>query len=150
MRLPLVVAVVCLLVAPMSQGAEAKVDARRELLRVEAELCHAIEVGDVAVVKRDLDETFTLTSSRGNVTDYASNVAEVAKRDPAYEMFRNHDQKVRLYGDAAIITGVTSIKGHSGKDAVDGDFQYTDTWVRRDGHWKIAASHASRLPAKTP
>ena len=32
-----------------------------------------------------------------------------------------------------------------GKDAFAADFQYTDTWVRRDGRWKLAASHASRL-----
>lgn len=148
MKLPLVLAAACLFAVPLSRAAEA--DARGELLRVEAELCHAVEVGDADLARRDLDETFTLTSSRGDVSDYASNVAEIVKRDPAYDVFRNHDQKVRLYGDAAIITGVTSIKGHSGKDAIDGDFQYTDTWIRRDGRWRLAASHASRLPAKKP
>ena len=82
------------------------------------------------------------------VTDLGQNLAEVASGDPDYEVFRNHGQKIRLYGDSAIVTGITSIKSHSGDTTFEGDFQFTDTWVRRDGGWKLAASHASRLPGK--
>jgi len=147
MKSPLAFAV-CVLVPVFAHASNT--DVRSELLRVEAELCHAFEVGDAAIAKRDLDETFTLTDSHGAVTDYARNVADIEHRDPAYDVFRNHDQSVRLYGDAAIITGITSIRAHSGKDAFDGDFQYTDTWIRRGGHWRLVASHASRLSARTP
>ena len=118
----------------------------REIRRVEVELCNAFENGDAETLRKDLDRSFTLTSSSGVVTDFEQNVAEVARRDPAYETFRNHDQKVRLYGNAAIITGITSIKGQSEGKAFEGDFQFTDTWVYGDGRWKLAASHASRLP----
>ena len=68
----------------------------REILRVEKALCHAFEVGDAAYVREALDEHFVLTSSNGTVTDRAQNIAEVEKRDPSCEVFRNHDQKVRL------------------------------------------------------
>jgi hypothetical protein len=118
----------------------------REIRRVEAELCRAFENGDAETLRKDLDRSFTLTSSTGVVTDFEQNVAEVARRDPAYETFRNHDQKVRLYGTAAIVTGITSIKGQSGGNVFEGDFQFTDTWVYGGGRWKLAASHASRLP----
>ena len=45
-----------------------------------------------------------------------------------------------------IVTGITSIKGQSGGKSFEGDFQFTDTWVYGGGRWKLAASHASRLP----
>lgn len=122
----------------------------REILRVEATLCRAFENGDADALRRHLDESFTLIDSKGTVTDFRQNVAEVARRDPVYEVFRNHDQKIRLYGDAAIVTGITSIKGRSGTTAFAGEFRFTDTWVRVDGGWKLAASHASRLPAERP
>ena len=118
----------------------------REIRSVEAALCKAFENGDAESLRKDLDPTFTLTSSTGVVTDFAQNVAEVARRDPAYEIFRNHDQKVRVYGNAAIVTGITSIKGQSGGKAFEGEFQFTDTWIYGGGSWKLAASHASRLP----
>lgn len=81
------------------------------------------------------------------MTDLAQNVAEVARRGPVYEEFRNHGQKIRLYGDAAIVVGITSIRSRSADGEVfEGDFRFTDTGVYRDGAWRMAASHASRLP----
>ena len=121
----------------------------REILRVEAELCKAFEDGDAKTLRKDLDATFTLTNSRGEISDFAQNLEEVAAREPRYEVFRNHDQKVRLYGDTAIVLGVTTVKGTADGTPFAADFQYTDTWLRRGGTWKIAASHASRLPAKS-
>lgn len=117
----------------------------RDILRIEAALCRAFEQGDAAVLREYLDETFTLTDSRGAVTNLAQNVAEVQRREPRFEVFRNHGQKVRVYGDAAVTTGITTVKGTAGGTPFAADFQFTDTWVYRDGGWKMAASHASRL-----
>ena len=124
-------------------------DDEREILRVEAELCRAFETADVGVLRGGLDERFTLTDSVGKVTNLRQNLAEVERRDPVYDVFRNHDQAIRLYGDAAVVTGITSIKGRSGGQAFAADFQFTDTWVRVGATWKMAASHASRLPTTT-
>jgi ketosteroid isomerase-like protein len=123
-------------------------DARRderELLRTEAALCRAFESGDTATLRRYMDRTFTLTSSRGEVTDFDQNLAEVGRREPHYDEFRNHDQSVRFYGDTAIVLGITTIKGTAEGKPIAAGFQYTDTWIRRDGAWRIVASHASRL-----
>ena len=144
MRRPVIAAAALFAAAIGSSHARDAAQDEREIRRVEAALCQAFESGDAETLRRDLDAGFTLTSSTGAVTDFEQNVAEVAQRDPAYEMFRNHDQKVRLYGNAAIVTGITSIKGQSGGKTFEGDFQFTDTWVYRGG-WKLAASHASRL-----
>ena len=119
--------------------------AQQDILRVEARVCRAFETGDADVLRRDLDPTFTLVDSRGTVTDYAANVAEVEKRDPVYTVFRNHDQDVRVYGDSAIVTGITTVEGHSGETKFAADFRFTDTWVKRKEGWKLAASHASKL-----
>ena len=132
------------LLAPAAQAREDRTD-ERDLLRVEAILCHAFEVGDAPTLRLRMDSTFTQTSSRGEVTDFAQNLAEVEKREPRYEIFSNHDQTVRLYGDSAIILGITTVKGTSDGKPFAADFQYTDTWIRRGGKWKIVASHASRL-----
>lgn len=138
---------VCLAVAIVSGAAVASDDvaAQQEILRVEAELLHAWETGDATTVRRDLDPSFTLVDSRGNITDYAANVAEVEKRDPAYTVFRNRDQAVRVYGDSAVVIGITRVEGASGGAQFQAEFRFTDTWVKRDGRWKLAASHATRL-----
>jgi ketosteroid isomerase-like protein len=120
----------------------------RDILRVEQALCEAYRTGDAATLRQALDERYTLTDSRGTVIPREADIAEVEKGDPQYEVFRNHDQTLRLYGDAAIVNGITTVKGSSGGKAFAADFQFTDTWVYRDGQWKLAASHATRLPPK--
>jgi len=138
-------AIAMALATPVAQAGD-KTQDEREILRVEAALCRAFETGDVAALRDGLDERFTLTDSSGKVT----NLAEVERGDPSYDVFRNHGQSIRLYGDAALVTGITSIEGRSGGQAFAADFRFTDTWVRVDGRWKMAASHASRLPAAKP
>ena len=129
-----------------AQGRDAKQD-ERAILRAEAALCEAFESGDAAYLRDALDPRFTLVDSRGTVTNLEQNLQEVQAREPRYETFRNHGQSIRIYGDTAIITGVTSVKGTAGGEAFAADFRFTDTWLYRDGRWLLAASHASRLSA---
>jgi ketosteroid isomerase-like protein len=114
------------------------------ILRAEAVICDAYQEGDADSLRNKLTDDFTLTNSKGEVTTRDQEVASVAKRDPAYLLFKNHDQKVRLYGDTAVVTGITSLQGHTANTTFAGDYAYTDTWVYRDG-WKLASSHASLL-----
>ena len=118
----------------------------RDLLKAEANACQAFETGHAEVLRHALTADFTLVDSHGKVTNLEQNLAEVAAREPFYEMFRNHDQRVRLYGDTALIVGITSIRGRAGGKPFVADFRYTDTWIRQGGEWRLAASHASRLP----
>ena len=117
----------------------------QEIRHVEALICKAFEQGDAKTLLTQLDARFTLVSSSGALTDLAANIAEVTKRDPYYDEFRNHDQTIRVYGDAAIVNGVTSVRGKSGGDPFSADFEFTDTYIYRNGRWILAASHASRL-----
>ena len=133
------------LVSLATPAADQSRSAESDLRGAEARLCSAFEAGDANALRAYMDETFTQTTSRGEVTDFKQTVAEVAQREPRYRVFRNHDQKMRFYADTAIVLGVTTVEGVSGGTPFAADFQYTDTWVRRGGKWKIVASHASRL-----
>ncbi|NTX14045.1 nuclear transport factor 2 family protein [Myxococcus sp. CA056] len=112
--------------------------------------CEAFQKGDLAFLEGFLADGFTQMDSAGNVTDRAATLAEVRAKEPRYEVFRNHDMKVRLYGDTAVVIGITSVKGVSGGSPFDVDFRFTDTLIKRDGRWRIAASHISRLPKAAP
>jgi len=54
--------------------------------------------------------------------------------------------KVRVYGDhTAIVTGKTKVQGHAQGKALDIIVQFTDTFVKQNGRWRLAAGHVSRL-----
>ena len=122
----------------------------RAVREAERAICAAYEREDAAWLAAHLDPAFTLTESRGGVTTRDEEVAQFGPGKVAYEVFRNRDSKVRFYGDAAVVNGVTVVKGSADGKAFAGEFQFTDTYVRRGREWVIVASHASRLPEASP
>jgi ketosteroid isomerase-like protein len=128
----------------LAASGDTKADEAMILERIN-KACTAFEKGDATYLVDFLDETFTLTNTSGQVSTREQNLDEIRKREPRYEVFRNHDMKVRVYGDSAVVTGVTSIKGTSGSQAFAIDVQFTDTLIKRDGKWRMVASHASPL-----
>jgi hypothetical protein len=49
--------------------------------------------------------------------------------------------KVRIYGNAAVVIGCTTVKG----TAFTGQPMWTDTLVRRDGRWQCVAAQPSEI-----
>ncbi len=134
-----------LVFATSAVAARDRAAAESEIRRVEAKLCDAFQHGDAKTLREFMDPQFTQGTSSGGIDDFKETVSEVEKHDPAYDVFRNHDQTVRVYDDAAIVIGVTTVKGKSGGKEFAADFKYTDTYIYRDGHWWLAASHATKL-----
>jgi ketosteroid isomerase-like protein len=119
----------------------------RQILQAEREICAAFEREDSDWLARHLHPTFTLTNSTGKVTTREQEVADL-ESGTKYDVFRNREAKVRLYGDAAVVTGITEVSGSSGGKPYALEFSFTDTYVRTPGGWSMVASHASKLPAK--
>lgn len=138
--------VVALVAYQLASAAPA--DDERDIERVERALCEAIRTGDAATIERLEDATYTLTNTRGEVTTRADDIADAKKGEIRYTEFRNHDTTMRLYGDAAIRLGITTLKGTSAGKSFALDVRFTDTYVRRADGWKIAASHATRIETK--
>ena len=134
------------LAAPTFAAASAA-DDTREIERVERELLDALRTGDVAKIEKYEDETYTLVSTRGEVTTRADDIADAKKGDIRYTEFRNHDTTMRLYGDSAVRLGITSLKGTSSGKPFALDVRFTDTYIRRPDGWKLASSHATRIEA---
>jgi hypothetical protein len=131
----------CLAIVPAASG-DTKADEALILERIH-KACAAFEKGEPGYLLEFLDESFTLTDTRGQVTTRDQNIEEVRKREPRYDVFRNHGMKVRVYGDSSVVTGITTVKGTSGGQAFSVDLQFTDTLIKRGGTWRMVSSHVS-------
>ncbi|MDR7270838.1 ketosteroid isomerase-like protein [Pelomonas saccharophila] len=108
--------------------------------------CDAFRLRDLAALERLLAPEFTLISTTAEVQSRAQALQEVRDGDPQYERFENHSMTARVYGDTAVVQGITSLKGRSGGRPFALDVRFTDTLVRTDGRWTIVVSHVTRLP----
>lgn len=141
------IALLAALAAPAFASATPANDTR-EIERVEQALLDAIRTGDAAAIEKHEDETYTLVSTRGEVTTRADDIADAKKGEIRYTEFRNHDTTMRLYGDTAVRLGITSLKGTASGKPFALDVRFTDTYIRRPDGWKLASSHATRIEAK--
>jgi ketosteroid isomerase-like protein len=123
-------------------------DQANAVLQTERDLATAYLKGDADGIAQGVMEDYTLTNSMGKLTTRADDIDEARKNDPKYEIFENYDMKVRLHGDTAVVAGKTHTKGVSGGKPFDFQFQFTDTFVKDRGRWRLLGGHVSKLPAK--
>jgi ketosteroid isomerase-like protein len=120
--------------------------AEEEVMAVTQSACDAFRKGDLSTLERLLARDFTLVGTDASIQPRTQAISEVQAGQPRYEVFRNHDMSAHVYGDAAIVQGITSLKGTSGGKEFAVDVRFTDTLIRSEGRWRIVVSHVTRIP----
>jgi ketosteroid isomerase-like protein len=137
------IVLVAVLICRFSLG---ETPAQQEVLQFERDACQAFVDADVAALERVLTPDFTLTLSNGEVSTRADEINELQSKKVHYDVFENYDMLARLYGnDTAVVVGKTKVKGTAEGKPFDRIVQFTDTLIKRDGRWQLAAGHVSRI-----
>jgi ketosteroid isomerase-like protein len=120
--------------------------AEKEVMQVTQDACVAFLNADLVAADALLAPGFTLVNSRAVVQSREEVMAELRNHDPVYSEFRNHSMTAQVFGDAAIVQGITTVKGNSGGQAFDVNVRFTDTLIRRHGKWRLVVSHVTGIP----
>ena len=115
-----------------------------ELIELQQILVKAWLTGDRTMVERIITPEWTSTGPDGRTTDRATVLAQVF--ETGVHQIRDlkvDDVKARVFGDAAVVTGLTHGVGEFEGFNYDVFIRFTDTFVRREGRWQAVASHAS-------
>jgi ketosteroid isomerase-like protein len=117
----------------------------QELLKLEQQWGDALVKPDLAFLDRILAEDYLFTSPLGEVLTKAQMLAGLKSGKDIVSSVMNHEMKVRVYGDAAVVNGHSTYEETvQGKD-ISGEYRWTDTWIRKGGRWQCVADHASRV-----
>ena len=126
--------------------APAQTPAEKDVLQFERDACKGFLDADVSTLERVLTPDFTLTLSNGKVSTRADEINELRNGKVHYDVFENYDMNARIYGDnVAVVLGKTRVKGTTEGKPFDRVVQFTDTLIKRDGRWQLAAGHVSRI-----
>ena len=118
------------------------------LRRLEDEWLGSYLRGDKTTFDRIVADDFTGTDESAKLRSKTEE-RELIQAPPAgvKTSLINEDVRVRIYGDAAIVTGRIVVKTLlSGQPEISFQSRFTDTFLRRQGRWQVAARHYSRLP----
>ena len=98
-------------------------------------------------------DDFTITFPDGSVRTKAKEIEaqESAASQPADQplVFTTEEESIRVYGNAAVITGVLVSKGGRQSPGGANKSRYTDVYVRRGGAWQVVASQLTAIPDST-
>ena len=112
---------------------------QQQIKTLEEERNQAILKGDFAVIDRMTSEDYTFVTLRGEMRTKAEIVNGFKSGSFKYQSRTISDLNVRVYGDAAVVTGKSIQKGtENGKD-YSGDYWFTRMYVKQGGRWITVA-----------
>lgn len=107
----------------------------------------AVTKGDAASLDRLFADDMIVTSGSGVLRDKAGEIKDAAAApDPDFSWthpFTTEDVRVRVYQDAAVVTGRARWGFKYKGQEVNQERRYTHLYVRQRGRWRIVAQHVS-------
>lgn len=137
----------CLLAAlliPLASQEKSDADSIRSL---ELKWADSYKQRQVSILSSLLAEDFVITIEDGSTyskTGYISHSAEPSVHVAEAEL---SDLKVRMHGNAAVVTGAYHEIGEDKGKRYEYHDRFTDVWMKSGGKWQVISSHYS-VPAK--
>ena len=94
-----------------------------------------------------LADDYVYIHSNGTVANREEEIAQTMASDVKWTASNLSGLKIRVYGDAAIVTGTLTHTG-SAKGYVGGARLVTHLWVKRNGRWQTVGGQSTVVPAK--
>jgi len=130
------------LLASSRAWAQATSATEQEIIKLEQAVTDAQFKKDRAALERLLADDYLYTHSNGSVLNKAQEITESMSSEVRWTDSKLADLKVRIFGDAAVLTGRQTIQG-TAKGYVPGPRRITDMFVKRSGRWQWAGGQAT-------
>ena len=135
-----------LLVMVVRGGAEETAEAA-VLKREEARLQAMVKV-DVAALEDVLADDLSYVHASGDADTKREFIDSILTGRLKYKQLDREGVAVRVYGDAAVVTGRGHFQVRSGENDLDVRLLFTDVYVKRGGKWRMVAWQSTRLAEK--
>jgi ketosteroid isomerase-like protein len=111
----------------------------------------AVKANDAAAMDQILADDFVLVTGRGKVFSKADLLDSARKKEVTYERQDEEPgtQKVRVWGDTAVVTALLWIKSVQAGKPADYKLWFSDTYVRTPTGWRYVFGQASLPLPKT-
>ena len=119
-----------------------------ELLRVEKEFAEAIVKNDLEGIERLVADDWIIIGPDGEIVERARFFEVIKSGAMTHDAMESEDFRIRVYGDSAVVTGITRTKGKFMGQEFSTKERATDVFVKRDGRWQCVLTHLTRLSKK--
>lgn len=93
-----------------------------------------------------MDERMLYIHSNGWTQSSKEVIEDLRSGKLNYQKVTLKETRVRLYGQAAIVTGLGTFEGITEGKPFGMDLRYTEVYTRSGSRWRLASRHANRMP----
>ena len=151
MRKTFVIAVLVLTTASIGLGQKQRTRGAPQrsvdqvIRQVDHERIQAQISADAAALDRIYAADFIGIGPSGTVRRKPQVIADFTSGDLKFQSITTDDVQVRVYGNAAVETGRSTMIGQDKGKTVPRDNRFTRVWIKQGAHWRLVANHYSLL-----
>ena len=119
----------------------------KELLALEERRFDAMIARDFAKLDALVHDELRYTHSSGVTDGKASWLDSMRSGRVKYKSAKSSEQKVRIYGDTALVTGRGEMQVEVGGQAKTLRLRFLNAWTKTPQGWKFVAWQSTPLPA---
>jgi ketosteroid isomerase-like protein len=119
-----------------------------ELLKLENDFARAVTNNDADAIDGFLADDWMIVDPDGGLIDKARFLGVIKSGVLSHESMESEDLRVRLYGNTAVVTGLTTTKGKfMGQDFTSSE-RATDIFVKQNERWQCVFTQLTRFTKK--
>ena len=118
----------------------------KEILALEDVRFKAMVSGDVKLLDGLLHQDLVYTHSSAVVDTKASYLEAIRSRKTHYKSQKRFEERVRLYGDCALVTGRAEMEAEVNGAHKTLRLRYLNVWTKTPQGWKFIAWQSTAIP----
>jgi len=116
-----------------------------EIRKVDRERIQAQVNADSAALDRIYADDFVGIGPSGTVRTKKDVLADFASGTLKFQSITTEEVRIRVYGNAAVETGLSTMKGQDAGKVVPEENRFTRVWIKQGGRWRLVANHYSNV-----
>jgi hypothetical protein len=148
MKLTLILVTLATAMFSQALGQIPRNEMQEELLKLEKEFAQAVVKNDPEAIGRFLADDWIIIEPDGSIIDRARFLEVIKSGALTHELMESDDISIRMYGNTAIVTGLTTSKGKFMEQVFTTRERATDVFVNENGRWQCVFSQLTRFTKK--
>jgi len=116
-----------------------------EIRKVDRERIQAQVNADSAALDRIYSDDFVGIGPSGTLRTKKDVLADFASGTLKFQSITTDEVRIRVYGNAAVETGRSTMKGQDAGKVVPEENRFTRVWIKQGSRWRLVANHYSNV-----
>jgi len=116
-----------------------------EIRKVDRERIQAQVNADTVALDRIYADDFIGIGPSGTLRTKKDVLADFKSGSLKFQSITTDDVRIRVYGNAAVETGLSTMKGQDAEKVVPEENRFTRVWIKQGGRWRLVSNHYSNL-----